>query len=40
LNKIALMDLFESFINGDPDSKEKLEQMIHPSTKGQYKKGI
>ncbi len=39
-DKPRIIELFESLLNGNPDSKQKLEQMIHPSTNTQYQKGI
>ena len=35
-----IIKLFENLLNGDPESKKELKQMIHPSTNAQYKKGI
>lgn len=40
INKSGLINLFENLINGNPDSNKKLKQIIHPSTKVQYLKGI
>jgi U32 family peptidase len=40
MDKISIIRLFESFINGNLDSKKDLKQVIHPSINTQYKKGI
>jgi putative protease len=40
MDKSGIIKLFENLLDGDPDSKKKLEQSIHPSTNAQYKKGI
>ncbi len=40
MDKSGIIKLFENLLNGNPDSKKKLKQMIHPSTNAQYKKGI
>jgi putative protease len=39
-DKFGIITLFENLLNGNPDSKKKLKQMIHPSTNAQYEKGI
>lgn len=39
-DKSGIVRLFENFLNGNPDSKKALKQMIHPSTNAQYKKGL
>jgi len=39
-DKAGIIRLFENLLNGDPDSKVKLNQLIHPSTDAQYKRGI
>ena len=40
MDKSEIIKLFENLLNGNPDSKNELKQMIHPSTNAQYKKGI
>lgn len=40
MDKIGIIRLFENLLNGNPDSKKELKQIIHPSTNTQYKKGI
>ena len=40
MNKPGIIELFENLLKGDPDSKRKLNQVIYPSTKAQYEKGI
>ncbi len=40
MDKSGIIELFEQLLNGDHDSKNELEQMIHPSTNAQYTKGI
>jgi len=39
-DKLEIIKLFENLLKGNFDSKKQLEQIIHPSTKIQYKKGI
>ncbi len=39
-DKSGLIKLFENLINGYPESKNELRQMIHPSTNAQYERGI
>ncbi|MCP4551666.1 MAG: U32 family peptidase, partial [Bacteroidetes bacterium] len=39
-DKSGIIKLFENFLNGNPDSKKELSQIIHPVTNIQYKKGI
>ncbi len=39
-DKSALIRLFENLLNGIPSSTEELRQIISPSTKSQYLKGI
>ena len=39
-DKSEIIKLFENLLNGDPDSEKELNQIIHPSTNAQYKKGI
>ena len=39
-DKPEMIRLFENLLDEKPGSKEDLEQIIHPSTKAQYKKGI
>ena len=40
MDKTGIVQLFENLLHGDPDSEKKLNQMIHPSTTAQYKKGL
>ncbi len=40
VDRARIIEGFESFLNGNFDSKQELEKMIHPTTNGQYKKGI
>ncbi len=40
MDKSGIIKLFENLLNGNPDSKNELKQIIHPSTNAQYKKGI
>jgi U32 family peptidase len=40
MNKPGIITLFLNLLKGDPDSKRKLRQVIYPSTKAQYEKGI
>ncbi|MCK5311745.1 MAG: U32 family peptidase, partial [Desulfobacteraceae bacterium] len=40
VDKSGIIKLFGNFLNGNPDSKKQLGQIIHPSTSAQYKKGI
>ncbi len=40
MDKSGIIKLFGNHINGNPDSKLELKQIIHPSTKTQYIKGI
>ena len=40
IDKSNLISHFENLLNGNPDSNEKLKQIIHPSTMAQYRKGI
>ena len=40
MDKSRIIKLFENLLNGNPQSKKELKQMIHPSTNAQYKKGI
>ena len=39
-HKAELIRLFENLLRGDPDSKRTLNEVIYPSTKVQYEKGI
>jgi putative protease len=39
-DKTGIVKLFENLLHGDPDSEKELNQMIHPSTNAQYKKGL
>ena len=39
-DKSGIIRLFETFLNGDPDSEKELNQGIHPTTNIQYKQGI
>jgi len=40
MDKSRIIKLFENLLNGNPQLKKELKQMIHPSTNAQYKKGI
>ncbi len=40
MDKPGIINLFKNLLNGNPDSKSKLKQMIHPITNAQYRKGI
>jgi U32 family peptidase len=40
MDKFKIIKLFENLLNGNPDAKNELQQIIHPSTNTQYKKGI
>jgi len=40
LDKLRAIKLFENLLNGYPNAKKELKQMIHPSTHTQYEKGI
>ena len=40
MDKSRTIKLFENLLDGNPDSKKELKQMIHPSTNTQYKIGI
>ncbi len=40
MDKSGIIGLFENFLNGNPDSKNELKQIIHPSIIAQYKKVI
>ena len=40
LDKSGIIKQFENLLNGNPDSKTKLQKMIHPTTNAQYKRGI
>ena len=40
MDKSGLITLFENLLNGNPDSKNELNRIIHPSTNVQYEKGI
>ncbi len=40
MDKSGIVQVFENLLNGNPDSKKALKQMIHPSTNAQYKKGL
>jgi U32 family peptidase len=40
LDKSLIMKQFENLINGNPDSKEELQKMIHSMTNVQYQRGI
>ncbi|TAJ11783.1 U32 family peptidase [Marinilabiliaceae bacterium JC017] len=40
MDKAGLIKLFKALLNGDPDSEKQLKEMVHPTTNGQYKKGI
>lgn len=39
-DKSGLIALFENLLNKKPNSNEHIEQMLHPTTRIQYKKGI
>ncbi|WP_457552062.1 peptidase U32 family protein [Desulfobacula sp.] len=39
-DKSRIITLFENLLNGNPNSKKELQQIIHPSINTQYKKGI
>lgn len=39
-NKSGIIKQFENLLNGNPDSKTELQQMIHPTTNAQYQRGI
>lgn len=39
-NKIHTIEIFESLLDGNPDSKKQLEKLIHPTTNVQYQRGI
>ena len=40
MDKSRIIRLFENLLNGNPNSKKELKQMIHPTTNTQYEKGI
>jgi putative protease len=40
MDKTGIVQLFENLLHGDTDSEKELNQMIHPSTNAQYKKGL
>ncbi|MFH2057684.1 MAG: peptidase U32 family protein [Pseudomonadota bacterium] len=40
MDKSKIIALFENLLNGNSNAKNELEQIIHPSTKTQYIKGI
>jgi len=40
LDKSRIIGLFENLLNGNPNSKKELKQMIYPTTHTQYEKGI
>jgi U32 family peptidase len=40
MDKVRIIALFENLLNGNPNSKKELKQMIHPTTITQYEKGI
>jgi len=40
IDKTGIIKRFENLLNGNPDSKTELQQMIHPTTNVQYKRGI
>ncbi len=40
IDKSLLIQLFNSFLNGDQGARDELEQMIQPTTSTQYLKGI
>jgi len=39
-DKLEIIKLFENLLKGNFDSQKQLQQIIHPTTKIQYKKGI
>jgi len=39
-NKSGVFKQFENLLTGNPDSKENLRRIIHPTTDAQYKRGI
>ncbi|MCP3871610.1 MAG: U32 family peptidase [Desulfobacteraceae bacterium] len=39
-DKFRIIQVFENLLKGNLDSKKELQQIIHPSTNRQYKKGI
>jgi len=39
-NKSGIVKLFGKLLNGNPDSKTELQQIIYPTTNAQYQKGI
>jgi len=40
LDKSGIIKQFENLLNGNPDSKAELQEMIHPTTNAQYLRGI
>ena len=40
MDKPGIIRHFENLLNGDPDSKKEIEQIIYPSTNAQYREGI
>ncbi len=40
MDKLQIIQLFENLLNGSPEPKKELSQMIHPSTNAQYAKGL
>ena len=40
MNKSGVIMQFENLLTGNPDSKTELQEMIHPTTNTQYKRGI
>ena len=40
IDKAGIIRCFEDLLDGKPDSKNNLKQIIHPSTKAQYSTGI
>ena len=40
MDKLRIINLFESLLKGNPDTIKELKQIIHPSTYDQYLKGI
>lgn len=40
LNKLGIIEVFESYLKGDMDAIKKLKQVIYPSVNSQYNKGI
>ncbi|MGF1756535.1 U32 family peptidase [Photobacterium sagamiensis] len=39
-DKASVIQLFQNLLNGNPDSKSELEQVVYPTMNGQYIKGL